>query len=449
MPALGRSCRRSTWITLPDSRGFPGSFEFGFASSTGGQNNIHEIRNLSIQTANRAPTAVNDSYSTNEDTQLNVAAPGVLQNDTDPDNDALTAQLVNGPSNGRVTLNKDGSFNYTPNENFNGNDSFTYRTSDGQAQSQPATVNITVNPANDPPAIDLNGGRDGAGYRATFTEGNGPAIIVDEEDLAVTDVDNENLASATATLTNRPDGNAESLSVNTDGTQITANYNQQTGQLRLTGPATKAEFQRVLRTVRYNNTSNNPNPEDRRVEFVVNDGTDDSNVAVSTVSIQAVNNPPDTVDDSYQTDEDTTLTVQPRGVLENDTDPDSPNDAITAALESEPSNGTVTLRDDGSFEYTPNENFTGEDSFTYTASDGRDRSAPATVTITVAPVNDPPTARNDSAATDEDTPAVVDVLENDSAGPPNESGQKPDGRGDHHPATEWHGRDHHRRPRRR
>ena len=60
--------------------------------------------------ANRAPTAVADSYSTNEDTTLNVAAPGVLGNDTDPDpGDTLTAVFVSGPSHGSVTLNANGS----------------------------------------------------------------------------------------------------------------------------------------------------------------------------------------------------------------------------------------------------------------------------------------------------------------------------------------------------
>ena len=60
-----------------------------------------------------------------------MAAAGVLGNDADPDGDPLTAVLVSGPSHGTLTLNANGSFTYTPNANFNGTDSFTYRASDG------------------------------------------------------------------------------------------------------------------------------------------------------------------------------------------------------------------------------------------------------------------------------------------------------------------------------
>src|SRR5262249_49927830 len=73
--------------------------------------------------------------------------PGVLGNDSDPDGDALTAVLANGPANGTLTLNADGSFTYTPNAGFAGSDSFTYRANDGAASSSPATVNITVTSA--------------------------------------------------------------------------------------------------------------------------------------------------------------------------------------------------------------------------------------------------------------------------------------------------------------
>src|SRR5207249_11101435 len=89
--------------------------------------------------------------STPEDTQLTVGAPGVLVNDSDVDGDILTAVLVSGPAHGTLTLNADGSLVYMPAPNFNGTDSFTYKASDGQAQSGVATVTITVTPINDAP----------------------------------------------------------------------------------------------------------------------------------------------------------------------------------------------------------------------------------------------------------------------------------------------------------
>ena len=100
--------------------------------------------NLSCTPANTPPVANDDSYSTAEDGLLNVAAPGVLGNDNDGESDLLSAVLVSGPSNGSLTLNADGSFSYTPAANFSGSDSFTYKANDGQADSNVATVNITV-----------------------------------------------------------------------------------------------------------------------------------------------------------------------------------------------------------------------------------------------------------------------------------------------------------------
>ena len=95
---------------------------------------------------NHAPNAADDIYSHyGSDTQLTAsAAGGVLANDNDPDGDPLTAALVSGPSHGSLTLNADGSFSYQPNEDFVGQDSFTYTANDGRAGSGLAIATITV-----------------------------------------------------------------------------------------------------------------------------------------------------------------------------------------------------------------------------------------------------------------------------------------------------------------
>ena len=124
---------------------------------------------------------------------------------------------------------------------------------------------------------------------------------------------------------------------------------------------------------------------------------------------------PVAVDDAYNTNEDTTLVEGAPGVLGNDTDANS--DPLTAVVDSDPSNGTLTLNADGSFTYTPNANSFGTDSFTYHANDGTVDSNVATVTITVNAVNDTPVAVNDDYATDEDTALTVaapGILGNDS-----------------------------------
>jgi CSLREA domain-containing protein len=119
------------------------------------------------QVPNTAPTAVADSYSTNEDTTLTANGAGsnpagVLANDTDPDGDSLNAVLVSGPShaapNGFSLNQEDGSFTYTPSANYNGPDSFTYKANDGTADSNEVTVSITVTSVNDAPTVAVAAG---------------------------------------------------------------------------------------------------------------------------------------------------------------------------------------------------------------------------------------------------------------------------------------------------
>ena len=103
---------------------------------------------------NSPPSSLGDSYSVSEDSTFDVPAPGVLDNDSDADDDALTAILATEPTHGVLTLDANGSFRYTPNSNFNGTDTFNYIATDGQADGNTATVTINVAPVNDVPFFD-------------------------------------------------------------------------------------------------------------------------------------------------------------------------------------------------------------------------------------------------------------------------------------------------------
>lgn len=108
---------------------------------------------------NAAPVANANSYSTDEDTKLTVAAPGVLGNDTDADSDPLTAQKLTDPAHGSLSLSANGGFTYTPASGYVGSDSFTYRASDGEDYSNTANVTITVNEVVEPlpPVLKVEG----------------------------------------------------------------------------------------------------------------------------------------------------------------------------------------------------------------------------------------------------------------------------------------------------
>src|SRR5262249_14459888 len=92
-----------------------------------------------------------DAYTLNEDITLSVLAPGVLGNDSDPNGNPLTAQLVSGPAHGTLTLSPYGGFTYTPAANYNGPDEFWYQVSDGVFLSGAVGVTLTVNSVNDVP----------------------------------------------------------------------------------------------------------------------------------------------------------------------------------------------------------------------------------------------------------------------------------------------------------
>src|SRR5262249_13420408 len=123
-------------------------------------------------------------------------------------------------------------------------------------------------------------------------------------------------------------------------------------------------------------------------QYRAGDGTTESAVVTVTITVRPLNAVPTAADDTSSTDQDTTLTVPPPGVLVNDGG--AVGRTLIATVLSAPAHGTVVLRPDGSFTYTPSPNFNGVDAFTYRASDGSAPSRVATVSVTIRPVNDPP-----------------------------------------------------------
>jgi VCBS repeat-containing protein len=138
-------------FTYTPAANFNGSDSFTYRANDGDLVSGLATVTITVSAANDGPTAVDDAYTTAEDTALIVAAPGVLANDTDPEGDTLSAVAGSGPSHGSLSRNPDGSFTYTPAANYNGSDSFTYRASDGTVESSPAMVTITVTAVNDAP----------------------------------------------------------------------------------------------------------------------------------------------------------------------------------------------------------------------------------------------------------------------------------------------------------
>ncbi len=181
------------------------------------------------------------------------------------------------------------TFTGIPTPAIGSNFSISVLATDSAGVSASDTFDITV--LNAAPVLDLNGSALGINLSTTFTEDQG-AIAIVSNGLTLTDADSTTVNSATITLSNPLDGSAESLSVPSTFGYMTATYSAATGTLQLIGAATLARYQQVLRTLRYNNTSQNPDPTPRIINVVVNDGSTDSAIATSTVSILPINDVP-------------------------------------------------------------------------------------------------------------------------------------------------------------
>ncbi|MEL7626572.1 MAG: Ig-like domain-containing protein [Anaerolineaceae bacterium] len=135
-----------TYTPNPD---WNGTDSFTFKANDGTLDSNIATVSITVTPINDAPAAVDDDYTVAEGGSLTIVAPGVLGNDSDVDGDTLSAVLVDDVTNGTLTFNADGSFTYTPTPYFNGSDSFTYKASDGNLQSELAVVTFTVTPVNE------------------------------------------------------------------------------------------------------------------------------------------------------------------------------------------------------------------------------------------------------------------------------------------------------------
>jgi gliding motility-associated-like protein len=328
-------------------------------------NTASVVRNIQVNGVNDPPVGVDDSFVMYEDTELDCGC--ILINDSDPDGDDLIA-LHGGqpPANGTV-IDEGGFFVYKPNPNFYGTDSFTYFANDGTENSNETTVHITVLPVNDPPiALD----------DAATTDEDTPLDI----QVLVNDIDIDDVLVGSMIVVVDPPAHG-TVAVNTTTGAVTYVPNEN-----------------------YNGND--------QFTYQVKDASDAlSNVGTVAIVIDPVNDAPIANPDAASTPEEMAVEID---VLANDVDVDNTLDGTGLVIVTPPTHGTAVIEPGGLITYTPEENFTGPDTFEYRVKDALDAiSAPATVTVTVTPVNDPPVANPDIVITPEDTPIAIPALAND------------------------------------
>ncbi|MEM7105474.1 MAG: Ig-like domain-containing protein [Bacteroidota bacterium] len=330
---------------------------------------------------NDPPVAVDDAYYTPYETAVSGDAS---LNDYDPDGDSpLTFTQISSPTNGGVVFNPDGTFTYTPDPGYSGPDQFIYEVCDGISGCDQATVYLLVGPINNPPVAidDIN--------HTLVNVPVGGNVMTNDYDpdndiITVTEVNGTTVVPAGTTVPT-PNG---SVTIFPDGSYT---YTPNAGFVGL----------------------------DTYTYEICDNGLPGPLCTTATVTIEVIepndpmNNPPVANDDATQTEEDTPVTID---VTPNDYDPDG--DVLSTPTQLTPaSNGNVVQNGDGTFTYTPNPGFTGEDSFTYEICDPSGLCDPATVTIVVTPdngmANDPPVAVDDAVYTPLDTPVSGDASTND------------------------------------
>ncbi|MDO8964021.1 MAG: Ig-like domain-containing protein [Coriobacteriia bacterium] len=345
---------------------------------------------IAVSSVNDAPLASADATTTLEDTPLIVTAAGsVLNNDSDIDNDPLTATLSAGPAHGALVFDSDGTYTYTPVGDFNGTDTFVYRAGDGGLFSSPTTVTITVSPVNDSPL---------------FTSGGD--VAVDEDSGAYSAAWATGIAAGPA----NESGQGLSFSITSDNASL---FSAQpavsvAGGLSFTPAANANGSADVTVTLTDDGTAG---------------GAALSVTRAFTITVNPVNDVPVAAADSYETTEDVALVIDAPGVLANDVDVDSPT--LSSIVSTDPTHGSLSLGTDGAFTYTPAADFNGVDEFAYRAFDGAAYSEPMTVTIDVAPVNDAPsfTSGGDVTVLEDCGSYSASWATAISAGAANESGQ--------------------------
>jgi len=359
----------------------------GGTANGGSDTSAPQTFTITITAVNDAPAALPDSYSVREDGTLTVpAATGVLANDTDIDDATLTATLLAGPAHGSVSLAADGSFVYTPAADWFGTDEFTYTVRDAANAEAVGTVTITGTAVNDvpaftaanPPAVNENAGAQTIAGWASFSPG--PANEAGQSPTyTVSNVSNPGLFAVAPTIA--PDG--------------TLTYQA------AADAAGTATFDVTLQD-----------------DGGTADGGQDTPAPQTfTITVHAA---PRAIADDFTTAEDQPLSAN---VLANDTDAD--DSTLTAALLAGPAHGSVSLAADGDFTYTPDADWFGTDTFTYTVRDDDGNEAIGTVTIIVTAVNDPPSfsASNPPPVNEDAGAQVVIRWASFHPGPANEADQ--------------------------
>ena len=315
-------------IYTPNSN-YNGPDSFSYKSNDGTVDSLIATVSITIKPVNDAPVVNSNSIEIQEDTQSPITLTGI-----DPDGDSLTYSIVTNPLHGNLSQ-KAPNLIYSPENNYYGTDSFSFRVNDGTIDSASANVSITITPVDDPPIAN--------GSTLTLAEDTPASIILSGSDP--------------------------------DGDPLTYSIVREPSHGKLDGIPPNLTY---TPEINFNWLDS--------FTFKVNDGTSDSEAAAVLITVNPANDPPTANDDNITVQED--KPSEKIDVLGNDTEVD--NEPLKIKSVTQGTNGFVEINPDNTLKYTPVENFFGNDIFTYTINDRDGQTDTATVNVTILPLNDPP-----------------------------------------------------------
>ncbi|MGI3009231.1 tandem-95 repeat protein [Vibrio parahaemolyticus] len=444
-------------VTYTPNDNYHGTDSFTYIVTSGGVSESTTV-SVDVTPVNDAPVAKDDIATTQEDTAVTI---DVLPNDTDIDGDTLRTDSASVPSDQGTVEIVDGKLVFTPAENFNGDAEITYTVTDGELTDE-AKVTVTVNPVNDAPTIKVDAvesiTEDAVSTDtvvATLTvrdtdtpedqltvslenNSNGYFVLVGDEvkltQAGVDAVNNDELDLKDLTISasvsdgvNPTASDSDSLVVNRVNDAPTVENAIADQVLSEDFDAYTIDLNEVFKdsdsSLEFSVSGNNsiqisivsgvatitPTADWNGKETITFTAKDPSGESVSQTVNFTVAPVVDIEADSTNVVEDTPTIIN---VLGNDTF-EGKDKVVSLDAENGPKNGTVIVNNDGTVTYTPNDNYVGKDTFTYTVTSGG-VSESTTVEVNVTPVNDAPVAKDDIATTQEDTAVTIDVLPNDT-----------------------------------
>ncbi|HEX8029358.1 MAG TPA: tandem-95 repeat protein, partial [Vicinamibacterales bacterium] len=335
---------------------------------------------VQVQSTNRAPTAVADTFATDEDVPLEFTAADLIGNDSDLDGDTVRFVSIETSNNlGRIQRLPGGRYSFVPRENVSGTATFRYTITDGRLTTT-GTATFQIAPVNDGPYANPDGVGTGNNPAGVFVGDQDTAITIDLATLLANDSDEEGDSFSIVQVLDGDNGTVEMVGNTAVFTPRAGYYGNAAFSYRVTDLHGADTIGRVSLTI--------------LPQF-------DIPIAVS--------------DHGYGTLEDTFIDLDPGQLMANDYDPEGQEMTFLGFIGA-PQGSTITQLENGFYRFTPAANAHGTFQLTYAITNASGFPVTATVEVEVVPVNDAPIAIDDALAIDEYQPLtlfITELLEND------------------------------------